>query len=75
MELHLNAEEERRLAEIAEHQGTTADAFLAKMARGLLEETDREREIIRQRMRQANQGIFIEEDEMDARVQAMLQSR
>jgi hypothetical protein len=75
MELHLTPEEETRLAEIAQHQGTTADVLLAELARGLLEESDHEREIIRQRIHQADQGIFIEEEEMDARVQAMLQRR
>jgi hypothetical protein len=75
MQLHLTPEQESQLAEIARHQGITADALLTDIALGLLEENEQEREIIRERVRQANQGVFIEEEEMDARVQAMLQPR
>jgi uncharacterized protein with ACT and thioredoxin-like domain len=72
MELHLTPEQEAQLEEIARHQGVTADALVAEVARGLLEEDDREREIIRERIAQADAGAFIEEEEMDRRVQAML---
>jgi hypothetical protein len=75
MELHLTPEQETQLAEIAQHQGVTVDALVTDIALGLLEENEHEREIIRERLRQADQGIFIEEEEMDARVQAMLQPR
>ncbi len=75
MELHLTPEQEARLAEIAQHQGTTVDAFLTDLTLGLLEEDEHEREIIRQRIQQADSGVFIEEEEMDARVRAMLQPR
>ena len=75
MELNFTAEQEAQLAEIAQHQGITADALVTDIALGLLEEDDHEREIIRQRLGQADQGIFIEEEEMDARVEAMLQRR
>lgn len=75
MELHLSPEQEARLAEIAQHQGVTVDTLVTDIALGLLEENEHEREIIRERLRQADQGIFIEEEEMDARVQAMLQPR
>jgi predicted transcriptional regulator len=75
MELHLTPEQEKRLEEIAQHQGVTADVLVAEVARGLLEDDDREREIIRERIAQADAGEFIEEEEMDRRVQAMLQPR
>jgi hypothetical protein len=75
MELHLTPEEESQLAEIAQYQGTTAGVLLAELARGLIEETDHQREIIRERVRRADLGVFIEHDEMDKRVEAMLQSR
>jgi hypothetical protein len=75
MELHLTPEQEARLAEIAQHQGVTVDTLLTDITVGLLEENEHEREIIRQRVHLADQGIFIEEEEMDARVQAMLQCR
>jgi hypothetical protein len=72
MEVRLTPEQEKQLAEIAQHQGIPADALLAEVARGLLEEDDHEREIIRQRIQSADRGVFIEEEEMAARVQAML---
>jgi predicted transcriptional regulator len=43
----------------------TAEVLVAEVARGLPEEDDREREIIRQRIAQADAGEFIEEEEMD----------
>jgi len=75
MELRLTPEQETEFAEIAQHQGVTVDALVTDIALGLLEENEHERAIIRERLRQADQGIFIEEEEMDARVQAMLQPR
>jgi len=75
MELHFTPEQEARLEEIARHQGVAPDEFVSEIALGLIEEDDREREIIRQRIAQADAGIFIEEEEMDRRVRAMLQRR
>ena len=72
MELHLTPEQETRLAELAQHQGVSVDALLTDVALGLLDEDERERRIILQRIEQANRGEFIEEDEMDRRVKAML---
>jgi predicted transcriptional regulator len=72
MELHLTPEEENRLVEIARHQGTTPEAFLLDVVRGLLEESDLMCEAVREGLRQADLGMFIEQEEMDTRVQAML---
>jgi predicted transcriptional regulator len=72
MELHLSPEQEAQLAEIAQHQGVTVEAFLIEMVRGLLEESDHYREMVRKGLKQADLGIFVEEGEMNARVQAML---
>jgi uncharacterized protein with ACT and thioredoxin-like domain len=47
---------------------------VSEIALGLIEEDDREREIIRERIAQADAGIFIEEEEMDRRVQRMTAS-
>lgn len=72
MEVHLTPEQESRLAELAREQGVTVDALLTDVALGLLDEDEREREIIRQRIAQADRGEFIAEEEMDKRVKAML---
>jgi predicted transcriptional regulator len=75
MEVSLTPEQEAQLAEIARHQGLTSDALVAEVALGLLEDDDHEREIVRERLAQADAGIFIEEDEMEARFRALLQRR
>jgi hypothetical protein len=72
MELHLTPEQEAHLAEIASHQGTTADALVTDIALGLIEENEHDREIIRQRIAEPDRGEFVEEEEMDARVAKML---
>jgi hypothetical protein len=72
MVLHLTPEQETRLAELAQHQGVSVDALLTDVALGLLDEDERERRIILQRIEQANRGEFIEEDKMDRRVKTML---
>jgi len=74
MEVRLTPEQESRLTELARHQGVTVDALLKDAALGLLDEDERERRIILQRIEQANRGEFIEEEEMDKRVKAMLTS-
>jgi hypothetical protein len=75
MELHFTPEQEARLTDIAQQQGLTPDAFVRDVTLGLIEEPDEECEIIRGRVRQADKGIFIEEEEMDARFRAMLQRK
>jgi hypothetical protein len=72
MELHLTPEQEADLVEIASHQGTTVDALVTDIALGLIEENEHDREIIRQRIAQADRGEFIDQEEMDARVAKML---
>ena len=72
MQIALTPEQEQHLGELARHNGLSVDALLTDLAHGLLEESDEEREIIEQRIAQADNGVFIEEEEMDARVQAML---
>jgi predicted transcriptional regulator len=72
MEVHLTTEQESRLAELARDQGVSVDALLTDAALVLLDEDERERQIILQRIEQANRGEFIEEEEMDKRVKAML---
>ncbi len=60
MELHLTPEQEARLAEIAQHQGTTVDAFLTDMALGVLDEDHNFREAVDLGLAQADSGTFIE---------------
>jgi len=73
MEVHFTPEQEARLAQIANTSGTDAER-LVKAALRLLEEDARFRAAIREGVAQADQGKFIEEREMDARLKQMLRS-
>ena len=53
MELNLTPEQEARLAEIAQHQGVTVDAFVTDIALGLIDKDNHKREMIRRGLRQA----------------------
>ena len=72
MQIALTPEQEQHLGELARHNGLTVDALLTDLAQVILEESEQEQEIIGQRLIEADKGIFIEAEEMDARVQAML---
>jgi predicted transcriptional regulator len=74
MELHFTPEQEARLAEIADHQGTDAETLLKHAALSLLEEDARFRAAVREGIAQAERGEFIEEEEMSARFEQMLRS-
>jgi predicted transcriptional regulator len=72
MEVQFTAEQETRLGQIASVEGV-APARLVQDAALLLIENDRRfRAGVRKGIEQADQGMFIEEAEMDARVSRML---
>jgi predicted transcriptional regulator len=73
MEVHFTPEEEARLSEIATHAGKDAEQ-LVKDALRVLEEDARFRAAVRKGIEQADRGEFIEEDEMDARIERMFRS-
>jgi len=70
MEVHFTPEEEARLSEIATHAGKDAEQ-LVKDALRVLEEDARFRAAVRKGIEQADRGEFIEEDEMDVRIERM----
>ncbi len=74
MEVRLSPEEEARLAAIAEVVGTNAEQLIKDAALNLLDEDRRFREAVRAGIAQADRGEFIEESEMDARVNRMFSS-
>ncbi|WP_263373751.1 hypothetical protein [Granulicella aggregans] len=77
MEITLTPEQEARLIEMAAIEGKTPSEFVANSLFDISYAADyddeRFRETIRQRVAEADAGVFIGEDEMDARVQRMLQ--
>jgi len=74
MEVHFTSEQEARLVQIAAKEGTDAERLVKDAALRLLEEDARFRSAVREGIAQADRGEFIEEEEMDARLEEMLRS-
>ena len=74
MEVHFTPEQEAQLAQIATKEGTDAKELVKDAALRLLEQDARFRAAVREGIAQADRGQFIEEKEMDARLEQMLRS-
>jgi predicted transcriptional regulator len=74
MELDFTPEQEAQLAQIASKEGTDAERLVKAAALRLLEEDARFRAAVREGIAQADRGEFLEEKEMDARLEQMLRS-
>jgi predicted transcriptional regulator len=74
MEVHFTPEQEAQLAQIAIKSGTDAECLVKDAALRLLAEDARFRAAVREGVEQADRGLFIEEEEMDARFEQMLRS-
>ena len=74
MELHFTPEQQAQLAQIASRAGTDPEHLLIDAALRLIDEEAHYRAAVREGIAQADRGEFIEEDEMDARFEAMLRS-
>jgi len=73
MEVHFTPEQEAQLSQIANHAGTGGRAA-GEGALRLLEQDARSRAAVQKGIAQADRGEFIEEQEMDARIEQMLNS-
>ena len=74
MEVHFTPEQEAQLAQIASTEGTEPERLVKEAALRLLQEDARFRAAVREGIAQADRGEFIEEEEMDARLEQMLRS-
>jgi len=74
MELHFTPEQEAQLARIAIKEGTDAERLVKDAALRLLQEDARFRSDVQEGIAQADRGEFIEEQEMNARLEQMLRS-
>jgi predicted transcriptional regulator len=74
MEVHLTPEEEAQLSQIANQAGTDAEHLVKDAALRLLEEDSHFRAAVRKGIEQADRGEFIEEAEMNARIEWMFKS-
>ena len=74
MEVHFTPEQEAQLAQIANTEGTDAERLVKDAVLQLLAEDARVRASVREGVAQADQGNFIEEADMDARLERMLRT-
>jgi len=72
MEVQFTPEQEARLGQIASVEGVAPARLVQDAALLLIEDDRRFREGVRKGIEQADQGMFIDEAEMDARVSRML---
>jgi predicted transcriptional regulator len=72
MEVHLTPEQEARLAEIAALAGIDAPRLVERAALRILQVDARFREAVREGIAEADRKEFIEEEEMNARLEKML---
>jgi len=74
MEVHFTPEQEAQLSQIASHAGTDAEHLVKDGAMRLLERDRNFRVAVQKGIEQADRGEFIEEEEMEARIEQMLNS-
>jgi predicted transcriptional regulator len=72
MEVQFTPEQELRLGQIASVEGVEPSLLVQNAALLLIEDDGRFRAGVRKGIEQAEQGIFIEEPEMDARISRIL---
>jgi predicted transcriptional regulator len=73
MEIQMTPEQEAQLAQIAAHLQKDPQQLVIDAALRLIEEDDRFRAAVRKGIEEANRGEFIDEAEMDACVERLLQ--
>lgn len=74
MEVHFTPEQEEQLSQMASHAGMDTERLVKDAALRLLEQDARFRAAVREGIAQADRGEFIEEEEMEARIERMLNS-
>jgi predicted transcriptional regulator len=74
MEVHFTPEQEAQLAQIATNAGIDAERLVKDAASRLFQEDARFRAAVREGIAQADRGEFIEEEEMEVRLEQMLRS-
>jgi len=71
MELHLTREQQAQLTQLAQKSGTIPDELATRVVARYLEEESRFHAAVQKGIDAAERGEFIEEEEMDARLEAM----
>jgi predicted transcriptional regulator len=73
MEIRFTPEQERLLSQVASQMGTDIEHLVRDAALRLLEQDAQFRGAVRRGVEQADRGDFIEEEEMEARIERMLE--
>ena len=71
MEVHFTPEQEAQIAQLAVKTGTAPERVVANVVARYLDEEARFLAAVEKGMAAAERGEFIEEEEMDARLEAM----
>lgn len=71
MEVHFTPEQQAQLAQIATQTGTAPESLVTSVVARYLDEEARFLAAVEKGLAAAERGEFIEEDEMDARIEAM----
>jgi predicted transcriptional regulator len=74
MQVNFTLEQETQLSQIATLSGKQAEELVKEAALRILENNARFRAGVQRGIEAANRGDFIEEEEIDARIEQMLQS-
>jgi predicted transcriptional regulator len=74
MVVHFSEELQAKLADIAAQQGRNADELVQDVLARYVEDEARFLEAVEKGIRAAESGDFVEEAEMDARIEQMLKS-
>lgn len=74
VEINFTTEQETQLSELAHQQGLDAARLVKDAALRLLDDDAHFRAAVREGIAQADRGEFIDEAEMDARIEQMLRS-
>jgi predicted transcriptional regulator len=72
MEVHFTPEQEAQLTQIATRSGTDTESLVTNVVARYLDEEARFLAAVQKGLDAAERGEFIEEEEMDARFEAML---
>jgi predicted transcriptional regulator len=71
MEVHLTPEQQAKLAQLASNAGTPPERMVSRIVARYLDEEERFLAAVERGLAAAERGEFIEEEEMDARLEAM----
>lgn len=74
MEIPLTPQQEAHLSQLASYAGKTAEEYLAERVSHILSEDEHFLRAVDEGIAAADRGEFIEEQEMDARIEKMLRS-